>query len=140
MLQTIKRRWPRIAAILLLLGSVLGSAIDVLTWLLDWRSRYDAFTESLTEVVGFRAVVGYVLNPPPWFILCGLIAGLALIYWDLRRRMPQTVSPSLDSQPASIAPASAVEPPKILFGEKLRNKSRQWTLHGDAHVPDRHQE
>ncbi len=113
MLQTIKRRWPRIAAILLLLGP----ATDVLTRLLDWRSRYDAFTESLTEVGGFRAVVGYVLNPPPWFILCALIAGLALIYWDLRRRMPQTVSPSLYSQPASIAPASAVEPPKILFGE-----------------------
>ena len=77
----VARHWPWLPAFLLQAQSIINS----FAWLLDQRSRYDAFTGSLKDMGGPRNVIGYLLNPPPWFYLVAFVAGLVLIYWDTRR-------------------------------------------------------
>jgi|SRR5271166_2309040 len=119
MIQTLKKHWPSVLAVALQLNAVVG----LVTSALDWRSRYDAFTETLTEVGGVSAVIGYVLNPPSWFYPAAFVVGLLLIYWDFWRRVP-AVSASPASQPAPIATVSTLEPPAIVFGENGSHETK----------------
>lgn len=86
----IKKYWP----------AVVGGAVQLpglwsfLKWLLDWRGRIDALAETYHEIGGWHAMVGYILDPPPWFSPLALVVGLLLIWWSIRRSHKQ-----VDSKP-----------------------------------------
>jgi len=51
--------------------------------------RYDALAATYHEVGGVDAVIGYILDPPPWFYPLAFVAGIILIWWNFHRTSEQ---------------------------------------------------
>jgi hypothetical protein len=88
----IRKHWPWCLALLLQVESLWR----FIKWALDWRGRYDALAESYHEIGGGSAMIGYILNPPPWFYPAAFVAGLALIFWNSNRNA-QVTTPKQES-------------------------------------------
>jgi hypothetical protein len=72
--------------------SILG-AILFLPTILPWVGRcleYLEHIEFIANHVGYLKAVGaMILEPPPWINIPLIVAGLALIWWDRRRKSPE---------------------------------------------------
>jgi hypothetical protein len=66
--------------------AILPSLCRGLVWLFDWGARVDLVITKLREHGGIAAVIEFLINPPPWFIIPAIIIGLLLIWWDTARR------------------------------------------------------
>jgi hypothetical protein len=70
-----------------LLGGAIASlwpAKQFVLWALDWRGRYDAAIQSYNDLGGWHAIIGYILNPPPWFYFPAFCVSVGLILWHFR--------------------------------------------------------
>jgi hypothetical protein len=111
MIRFLRKHWPFVLGIALQLNSVIG----FITWALDWRSRYDAFTETLNEVGGVSGAIGRILNPPLWLYPCAFVLGLVLIYWDnWRNRAAVSIAHPTTAQPTE------TDPLQITFGHEAK--------------------
>jgi hypothetical protein len=93
-----KKHWPWLAAALLWAAPIWNFFI----WLLDLRGRIDALAETYHDVGGAHAIVGYILNPPPWLSLPAIFSGVILIWWDLRRNRNSQDTARFNAQQAEI--------------------------------------
>ncbi len=75
-----KRYWKAILGIAFWLGPIW----DFIKWFLDWRGRVDALAATYHDIGGYHVIIGYLLNPPSWLYPPFMIAGLALIWWNLQ--------------------------------------------------------
>jgi hypothetical protein len=78
-----------------LLVGFLGPAFGIFTAVkeyADWKSRYDIFAATYVDIGGWRAMIGYVMNPPAWAPLAATFVGLLLIFWHFRRATKETKS------------------------------------------------
>jgi hypothetical protein len=80
-----KKYWPTLLGLALQAESLWKA----FKWALDWRGRYDALAGTYHEVGGAGVVIGYILDPPPWFYPLAFLAGLILIWWNFRRNREQ---------------------------------------------------
>lgn len=97
------RHWPAELA----LSFQLPGAVRLFISALDWRGRYEVFTETLRGAGGTRTIIGYFLNPPALLYPAAFVCGLLLIYWDSRRnRLRNHATPvhSAATKPAAIKP------------------------------------
>src|ERR1700687_2114345 len=79
------KNWPWLLAFLLQ-----GESLwKLLKWALDWRGRYDALAATYHEVGGIGAMIGYILDAPPWFYPTAFVAGLILIWWNFHPNRQQ---------------------------------------------------
>jgi hypothetical protein len=76
-----KKNWPALVAAALQAESLW----KFLKWALDWRGRYDGLAATYHEIGGASAMIGYILDPPPWFYPLAFFVGLILIWWNFRR-------------------------------------------------------
>jgi tRNA_anti-like len=131
----LKKYWPALLAIALQAESLW----KFLKWALDWRGRYDALAETYHEIGGASAVIGYILDPPPWFYPLAFLAGLILIWWNFHRNREQAnakISPPHDKTPAAKPEATAKQErvfvPPELTPERLFSFYRENTaIQGD---------
>jgi hypothetical protein len=96
----LKKYWPTLLAAALQAESLW----KFLKWALDWRGRYDALAATYHEIGGVGAVIGYIVDPPPWFYPLAFVVGFILIWWNFRRSREQAnaeISPSRDMATAS---------------------------------------
>jgi hypothetical protein len=116
----LQKYWPWLVA-LLLQGESIWRFIK---WILDWRGRYDALAETYHEIGGFGAVIGYILDPPPWFYPVAFLAGVILIGWNFKRNRESnaTIQPVAHNQPGRREPTvnSLARPDRIALIE-LKN-------------------
>lgn len=102
------KRWTR------LLGGVLvglSTLFEAAIWVLDWLHRIDFIIAKLKEGGGAAAVIAWLLAPPPWLYPVALIAGLGLIWMDVRQsrkpRRPTLIRNAFsDTQSVKILPPS----------------------------------
>jgi hypothetical protein len=89
----IRKFWPTVLAVVL---QIVG-AWNFIKWILDWGGRIDVLASTYHDIGGLDAMIGYLLNPPPWLWPIALIVGLVLIWWDVRRHktapFPASISP-----------------------------------------------
>jgi hypothetical protein len=76
-----KKNWPALLAVALQAESLW----KFLKWALDWRGRYDGLAATYHEIGGGSAMIGYILDPPPWFYPLAFFVGLILIWWNFHR-------------------------------------------------------
>ena len=77
-------------------------------WLTDWLSRFDLWRTYGRELPGAAAVIGYLLNPPPWTVFLTGTVGVLIVLWDVRRQA---------KTPAIVVPEIALDPHRRLrFG------------------------
>lgn len=76
-----KKYWKSILGVAFWLGPIW----DFIKWCLDWRGRVDALAATYHDIGGYHNVIAYLLNPPSWLYPPFMIAGLALIWWNLQR-------------------------------------------------------
>jgi len=99
-----KKHWPWLLAVLLWSAPIW----KFLIWLLDWRGRIDALAETYHEG-GATAIVGYILDPPPWSTPFAICAGLILIAWDLRRNQNKQNTARFNAQQVEVKTATEKE-------------------------------
>jgi hypothetical protein len=68
----VKKYWPTLLAIALQAESIW----KLLKWAMDWRGRYDAFAATYHDIGGTSVVIGFILDPPPWFYPLSFFVGL----------------------------------------------------------------
>jgi hypothetical protein len=91
----LRRHWPAIVGIFANLPTFFAWVVS----LFDWGARVDLVVAKLHEAGGVSGVLAFLLNPPPWFLGTTLIVGLALFYWDSRRRYREPKLPELPLPP-----------------------------------------
>jgi hypothetical protein len=52
----------------------------------DWLSRFDFWVTHGRDIAGISELVGFVTDPPPWTVFITSGAGIAIVYWDVRRQ------------------------------------------------------
>lgn len=55
-------------------------------FVLDYAGYYDFYVSHVKEPGWVSTMLDWFLNPPPWTLGPAIIVGLALIYWDSKRR------------------------------------------------------
>ena len=76
-----KKYWKSILGVAFWLGPIW----DFIKWCLDWRGRVEALAATYHDIGGYHVMIAYLLNPPSWLYPPFMIAGLALIWWNLQR-------------------------------------------------------
>jgi hypothetical protein len=102
----LKKYWPALVGLALQAGSLW----KFLKWALDWRGRYDALAGTYHEVGGMGTVIGYILDPPPWFYPVAFVAGVILIWWNFRRNREQA-NAEISPPRGRVAPGVTIEAP-----------------------------
>ncbi|WP_292529243.1 hypothetical protein [Methylocystis sp.] len=85
------RKWKLLSAAI----ASLWPAKQFVLWALDWRGRYDAAIQSYNDLGGWHAMIGYILNPPPWFYFPAFCVSIGLILWHFRAPKQVTSSSSI---------------------------------------------
>jgi len=123
-----KKYWPAMLGIALQAGSIW----KFIKWALDWRGRYDALAATYHETGGASAVIGYILNPPPWFYPVAFVVGFALIWWNFqrvrssRKEAVELAKPSEFAAPNPAKPPVLPKPLKELFGSDFPNQGKKF--------------
>jgi hypothetical protein len=123
-----KKYWPAMLGIALQAGSIW----KFIKWALDWRGRYDALAATYHETGGASAVIGYILNPPPWFYPVAFGVGFALIWWNFqrvrssRKEAVELAKPSEFAAPNPAKPPVLPKPLKELFGSDFPNQGKKF--------------
>jgi hypothetical protein len=76
----------------------LGPIWDFTKWCLDWRGRVDALAATYQDIGGYHVLLAYLLNPPSWLYPPFMVAGLALIWWNLRRPKKENLNASTQNR------------------------------------------
>jgi hypothetical protein len=77
----LKKYWPAVLAV----AAQFPALWNFIKWLLDWRGRVDALAATYHEIGGWDAMIGYILDPPPWLYQIAFIASVLLIWLNVRR-------------------------------------------------------
>jgi hypothetical protein len=85
---------------------LLGPIWDFIKWCLDWRGRVDALAATYHDIGGYHVMIAYLLNPPSWLYPPFMFAGLALIWWNLRR--PKKANLNVSAQNGDLPPGTIV--------------------------------
>jgi hypothetical protein len=64
----------------------LPSLWEGIKWLWDWFGRFDVATNYLRDLWGFKPMIGFLTNPPPWTVFPSVLFGVLVILWDARRQ------------------------------------------------------
>jgi hypothetical protein len=103
-----KKYWPAMLGLALQAESIW----KFIKWALDWRGRYDALAATYHEAGGVSAVIGFILDPPPWVYPLAFITGLVLIWWNFWRvRHSQREAVNETKQPPEQVEIKAEKPP-----------------------------
>jgi hypothetical protein len=78
---TSPKYWPAILGFVLQAPSLWNFFI----WALDWQGRFYTLVATYHNVGGYSAMIGFILNPPPWFYPLAFGIGFILILWDVNR-------------------------------------------------------
>ncbi len=84
----------------------LGPIWDFTKWCLDWRGRVDALAATYHDIGGYHVLLAYLLNPPSWLYPPFMVAGLALIWWNVRR--PKKKNLNASTQNRDLPPGTVV--------------------------------
>jgi hypothetical protein len=97
-----KKYWKSILGVAFWLGPIW----DFIKWCLDWRGRVDALAATYHDIGGYHLMIAYLLNPPSWLYPPFMIAGLALIWWNLQR--PKKANLEASAQNGDLPPGTVV--------------------------------
>src|SRR5258706_3373577 len=94
-----RKHWRRIAGGVLIVGSVLGPALRGINSVLQWAQNIDFLWSHAGFFLAWgNAILDALLNPPSWLSVFVALVGLALIYWDSRKRRGEIVNlPTIQS-------------------------------------------
>jgi hypothetical protein len=64
----------------------LPSLWEGIKWFWDWFGRFDVAANYLRDLWGFKPLIGFLTNPPPWTVFPSVLFGILVILWDVRRQ------------------------------------------------------
>jgi hypothetical protein len=98
----VRRHWRKVTGGIVLLWEFARGIVT-------WGGDIDFLISVVKDIGWVGLVIAWLLSPPDWFGPVAIVVGLALIYWDSKRKLPEPVA-----GPTFASPETNLGPPTLI--------------------------